>query len=57
LTGGAQSAQRSVSAIELLTQGKRVVDVALELGYSDQSHLTRALKAIMGRTPGEVAGD
>jgi len=35
-------------------KGKRAIDVALELGYSDQSHLTRALKALMGRTPGEV---
>jgi len=29
--------------------------VAQELGYADQSHMTRALKAIMGRTPGELA--
>ena len=47
--------RRAGRAIELLTAGRRAVDVALELGYSDQSHLTRALKAIMGRTPGEVA--
>jgi AraC-like DNA-binding protein len=39
----------------MLAKGNPVVDVALELGYSDQSHLTRALKAIMGKTPGEVA--
>ena len=42
------------STIELLAGGKRAIDVALELGYSDQSHLTRALKAIMGQTPGQV---
>ena len=47
--------RRACRAIELLAQGKRAVDVALELGYSDQSHMTRALKAIMGRTPGEVS--
>lgn len=49
--------RRARRAIELLTTGKRPIDVALELGYSDQSHLTRALKAIMGKTPGEVARD
>jgi len=47
--------QRACRAVELLEQGRRVVDVALELGYADQSHLTRALRAIMGRTPGEIA--
>ena len=47
--------RRACRAIELLAQGRRVVDVALELGYSDQAHMTRALKAIMGRTPGEIA--
>jgi methylphosphotriester-DNA--protein-cysteine methyltransferase len=50
-----QQIQRACRAVDLLAQGKRAVDVALELGYSDQSHLTRALKAIMGKTPGEVA--
>jgi hypothetical protein len=50
-----QQIQRACRAIELLGAGKRVVDVALELGYSDQSHMTRALKAIMGKTPGEIA--
>jgi hypothetical protein len=49
--------QRAGQAIELLARGKRPVDVALQLGYSDQSHLTRVLKAIMGTTPGEVGRD
>jgi hypothetical protein len=52
-----QQIQRACQAIELLTRGKRAVDVALELGYADQSHLTRALKAIMGKTPGAIARD
>lgn len=47
--------RRACRAIELLAQGRRAIDVALELGYSDQSHLTRALKTIMGKTPGEIA--
>ena len=41
--------------MELLGQGRRAVDVALDLGYADQPHLTRSLKAIMGKTPGEIA--
>jgi len=47
--------QRACRAVDLLAKGTRVVDVALELGYSDQSHMTRALKVIMGRTPSELA--
>jgi hypothetical protein len=47
--------QRACQAVDLLAKGKRAIDVALELGYADQSHLTRALKALMGRTPGEIA--
>jgi len=49
--------RRACRAIELLADGRRVVDVALELGYSDQSHMTRALKALMGKTPGAVGRD
>jgi hypothetical protein len=49
--------QRACRAVELLAQGKRPVDVAIELGYADQSHMTRALKSIMGRTPSQVARD
>jgi helix-turn-helix protein len=49
--------QRACRAIELLGEKKRVVDVALQLGYADQAHMTRALKAIMGKTPGQIAGD
>jgi hypothetical protein len=47
--------QRARRAVDLLRQGRRAVDVALELGYADQPHLTRSLKAIMGQTPGELA--
>ena len=47
--------RRACRAVELLAKGQRAADVALELGYADQSHLTRALKAIMGTTPGRVA--
>lgn len=50
-----QQIQRACRAVELLGGGQRPVDVALELGYADQSHLTRALKAMMGTTPGQLA--
>jgi len=46
--------ERACQAVELLGQGRRVVDVAQELGYADQAHLTRSLKAFMGCTPGEL---
>lgn len=36
----------------LLGQGQQIVDVALDLGFSDQSHLTRAFKTRFGLPPG-----
>lgn len=47
--------QRACRAVELLAKGQRAADVALDLGYADQSHMTRALKTIMGSTPGQLA--
>jgi hypothetical protein len=47
--------QRARQAVELLQRGRAVAAVAHELGFSDQAHLTRALKALMGRTPGAIA--
>jgi len=43
--------KRACHAVELLRRGMAPAAVALEAGYSDQPHLTRALKAIMGQTP------
>jgi len=45
---------RARRAVELIEQGRPIVNVAHELGYADQSHLTRAVKALMGRTPGAI---
>ena len=45
---------RARQAVDLLGQGRRAVEVAQAAGYADQPHMTRALKAIMGRTPGEI---
>jgi AraC-like DNA-binding protein len=30
-------------------------EVAAHLGYSDQSHMTRSLKQLLGRTPAQIA--
>ncbi len=49
-----QQIQRAQKAVELLKQGKAAVDVAYEVGYSDQPHMTKALKQMMGQTPGEI---
>jgi methylphosphotriester-DNA--protein-cysteine methyltransferase len=49
--------QRACRAVEQLEAGRAIATVATELGYSDQAHMTRALKTIMGRTPGKIARD
>jgi Helix-turn-helix domain len=47
--------QRARRAVVLLRQGRAVADVAAELGYADQPHMTRSLRRLMGQTPGEIA--
>lgn len=46
--------KRACHAVDLLRRGVAPAEVALDAGYSDQPHLTRSLKAIMGQTPGEL---
>ncbi len=46
--------QRARWATLLLKQGRSILDVVVTAGYSDQSHLTRALKHLMGRTPAQI---
>jgi hypothetical protein len=46
--------KRACRAMDLLRGGMTPARVAAALGYSDQPHLTRSLKAIMGQTPGEL---
>ena len=42
-------------ARDMLTRGRRrPAEVAAELGFSDQSHLTRVLRAATGRTPRQL---
>jgi hypothetical protein len=47
--------ERAQKALTLLQQGRPAADVAFALGYADQPHMIRSLKAIMGQTPGQVA--
>jgi AraC-like DNA-binding protein len=47
---------RARAALERLQQGALILDVVHELGFYDQSHLTRSLKRWLGETPGEIAG-
>jgi AraC-like DNA-binding protein len=37
-----------------LERGTPPIEVAQQLGYADQAHLTRSLQRFMGRTPGEI---
>lgn len=46
--------QRAHYATALLKQGMSILDVVDTAGYSDQSHLTRALKHFMGHTPAQI---
>jgi hypothetical protein len=47
--------ERAQKAISLLQQGRPAADVAFALGYADQPHMIRSLKAIMGQTPRDIA--
>lgn len=46
--------KRANHAVELLLQGKPIIDAAHELGYADQAHLTRSLKHLLGYTPRQL---
>jgi hypothetical protein len=47
--------QRALRAVDLLRAGVVPAEAAITAGYSDQPHLTRSLKAIMGATPATFA--
>jgi AraC-like DNA-binding protein len=46
--------QRAHRAADLLRQGLPILDVVEQAGYTDQPHLTRALKRYMGQTPAQI---
>jgi hypothetical protein len=43
--------ERAQQAVILLQKGRRPADAAVDSGYSDQPHLTKSLKKIMGISP------
>ncbi len=46
--------QRIHEALQLLKQGAPATNVAADLGFVDQAHLTRAAKQFLGHTPKEL---
>jgi len=52
-----QQIARAQQAAALLRQGRSASQVAAELGFSDQAHMSHSLKRLLGRTPREIAKD
>jgi len=50
-----QQIERAKQAVQLLEQGRSILDTVYEAGYFDQAHLTRSLKRFMGQTPMQIA--
>lgn len=46
--------ERARQAAHLLETGNAIADVSFDMGYADQSHLTRSLKTLMGQTPAQL---
>ncbi len=44
-------------AERLIRSGLSLADVAVHVGFSSQSHMTRSFKKIIGVTPGQYARD
>lgn len=49
-----QQIERARQALALLKNGSSILDVVYEVGYFDQSHLTRSLKLFAGQTPVQI---
>ena len=52
--GSIRKIERARQATMLLQQGVSILDTVEQAGYSDQAHLTRALKYLMGKTPTQI---
>ena len=48
--------ERARKAEGLLEQGVSILDTVEQVGYADQSHLTRSLKRLIGQTPTQIIG-
>jgi methylphosphotriester-DNA--protein-cysteine methyltransferase len=51
-----QQIQRAHHAVKLLISGMSAASAALEAGYTDQPHMVKSLRSIMGRTPTQIVG-
>lgn len=45
---------RAQTAVELLKSGTPAIETAYELGFSDQFHLSRSLRTLVGQTPSQI---
>jgi len=52
-----QQIMRALRAAEMLRSGIPAIAVAFELGYSDQFHLSKSVKHVLGKTPSEIIAD
>jgi hypothetical protein len=52
--GTIRQIRRAERAVQLLSRGVSPLDVTHQVGYADQSHLTRSLNRFMGQTPGRI---
>jgi hypothetical protein len=47
--------ERAKYAAKLLQKGVPIAKVAIDAGYSDQAHMTKSVKKIMGSTPAQLS--
>ena len=52
--GSIRKIERARRATMLLQQGVSILDTVGQAGYSDQAHLTRSLKTLIGKTPAQI---
>ena len=48
--------RRLDAARDRILAGQPLADVAAEVGFTDQAHLTRRFRRFLGTTPGQFAG-
>ncbi len=48
--------QRARAAYALLQEGWSLAAAAVEVGFADQAHMTRAFTALAGRSPARILG-
>lgn len=53
--GAIRQIRRAERAVELLSRGMPLLEVARRAGYADQPHMTRSLKRLAGKTPSQIA--